>query len=97
MSMGIYAARAGGAGVHPCERLLRLPGSCSGAPAAGEKVGAYRYDGLWFDIGRRDDYEEARRGLGRGTGACASTRSGRQIAVGKGSNEPWRLSSQERA
>ena len=26
---------------------------------AGEKVGAYRYDGLWFDIGRRDDYEEA--------------------------------------
>jgi NDP-sugar pyrophosphorylase family protein len=26
---------------------------------AGEKVGAYRYDGLWFDIGRRDDYEQA--------------------------------------
>jgi len=22
-------------------------------------VGAYRYDGLWFDIGRREDYERA--------------------------------------
>jgi NDP-sugar pyrophosphorylase family protein len=27
--------------------------------AAGEPVGAYAYDGLWFDIGRRDDYERA--------------------------------------
>ena len=26
---------------------------------AGEPVEAYRYDGLWFDIGRRDDYEQA--------------------------------------
>ena len=28
---------------------------------AGEPVGAYRYDGLWLDIGRHDDYEEANR------------------------------------
>jgi NDP-sugar pyrophosphorylase family protein len=26
---------------------------------AGKSVGAYRYDGLWFDIGRREDYERA--------------------------------------
>ena len=26
---------------------------------AREQVGAYLYDGLWFDIGRRDDYELA--------------------------------------
>ena len=26
---------------------------------AGEPVGAYRYDGLWFDIGRKEDYERA--------------------------------------
>ena len=27
--------------------------------AAGERVGAYLYDGLWFDIGRQEDYERA--------------------------------------
>jgi NDP-sugar pyrophosphorylase family protein len=26
---------------------------------ADERVGAYQYDGMWFDIGRRDDYERA--------------------------------------
>lgn len=26
---------------------------------AGEEVGAYLYDGLWFDIGRHEDYELA--------------------------------------
>jgi NDP-sugar pyrophosphorylase family protein len=26
---------------------------------AREPVGALRFDGLWFDIGRRDDYEQA--------------------------------------
>ena len=26
---------------------------------AGERVGAYRYRGMWFDIGRADDYERA--------------------------------------
>jgi NDP-sugar pyrophosphorylase family protein len=27
--------------------------------AEGRRVGAYLYDGLWFDIGRQDDYAEA--------------------------------------
>ena len=27
--------------------------------AAGEQVGAYQFDGLWFDIGRKEDYERA--------------------------------------
>ena len=53
--------RAGGAAAHPAERLLRLPGSRPRASQGGESVGAYRYDGLWFDIGRRDDYEKAAR------------------------------------
>ena len=26
---------------------------------AGERVAAYRYDGLWLDIGRHEDYEQA--------------------------------------
>jgi NDP-sugar pyrophosphorylase family protein len=27
--------------------------------ATGEQVGAYQFDGLWFDIGRKEDYERA--------------------------------------
>jgi NDP-sugar pyrophosphorylase family protein len=27
--------------------------------AGGEQIGAYLYDGLWFDIGRQEDYELA--------------------------------------
>ena len=29
------------------------------ALAVGERVGSYRYDGLWLDIGRHEDYERA--------------------------------------
>ena len=41
-------------GVH-----LDFPDLVLRALAAGERVGAYRYDGLWLDIGRHDDYERA--------------------------------------
>ena len=59
VSMGIYV-------VDPS--LLRLiePGAYLDFPDlvlraldAGERVGSYRYDGLWLDIGRHDDYERA--------------------------------------
>ena len=56
-------------GVYVLEpRLLRLiePGVYLDFPdlvlhalAAGERVGSYRYDGLWLDIGRHEDYERA--------------------------------------
>ena len=50
---------ARGAGAHPEGESLRLPGSRSALLEAGEPVGAYRHDGLWFDIGRHEDYERA--------------------------------------
>ncbi len=59
VSMGVYA-------ISP--RLLRLitPGAYLDFPdlvlkalAAEERVVSYRYDGLWLDIGRHEDYEAA--------------------------------------
>ena len=59
VSMGVYA-------ISP--RLLRLirPGAFLDFPdlvlkalAAGEHVASYSYDGLWLDIGRHEDYEQA--------------------------------------
>jgi NDP-mannose synthase len=59
VSMGVYA-------INP--RLLPLiePGAYLDFPdlvlkalAAGERVASYRYDGLWLDIGRHEDYERA--------------------------------------
>lgn len=59
VSMGVYV-------VNP--RLLRLiePGAYLDFPDlvlmalnAGERVTSFRYDGLWLDIGRHEDYEQA--------------------------------------
>jgi NDP-sugar pyrophosphorylase family protein len=59
VSMGVYALSP---------RLLRLirPGAFLDFPdlvlkalSAGERVASYRYDGLWLDIGRHEDYEQA--------------------------------------
>jgi NDP-sugar pyrophosphorylase family protein len=59
VSMGVYV-------VNP--RLLRLiePGTHLDFPElvlmalnAGERVTSFRYDGLWLDIGRHEDYEQA--------------------------------------
>ena len=59
VSMGVYALSP---------RVLRLirPGAFLDFPdlvlkalSAGERVASYRYDGLWLDIGRHEDYEQA--------------------------------------
>lgn len=59
VSMGVYV-------INP--RLLHLitPGTYLDFPdlvlqalEAGEPVASYRYDGLWLDIGRHEDYEQA--------------------------------------
>jgi NDP-sugar pyrophosphorylase family protein len=38
---------------------LDFPDLVLKALAAGERVASYRYDGLWLDIGRQEDYEQA--------------------------------------
>jgi NDP-sugar pyrophosphorylase family protein len=59
VSMGIYALEPEALAYIPRSGYFDFPDLVKTLLRAGEKVGAYRYDGLWFDIGRRDDYEEA--------------------------------------
>jgi NDP-sugar pyrophosphorylase family protein len=59
VSMGIYALEPQALQYIPASGYFDFPDLVQALLRAGEPVGAYRYDGLWFDIGRRDDYEEA--------------------------------------
>ena len=50
---------------------------CGSADVAGlHQLGAYRFDGIWFDIGRQEDYERASaawaKGHGKANGHAAS-------------------------
>jgi NDP-sugar pyrophosphorylase family protein len=59
VSMGIYVIAPAALEHIPPRGHFDFPELVQALLAAGEQVGAYRYDGLWFDIGRRDDYEQA--------------------------------------
>jgi NDP-sugar pyrophosphorylase family protein len=59
VSMGIYVIEPAALEYIPPHGYFDFPELVEALLAAGEPVGAYRYDGLWFDIGRRDDYEQA--------------------------------------
>ncbi len=59
VSMGIYVLEPRALDYIPPTGLFDFPDLVQVLLQNDEAVGAYRYDGLWFDIGRRDDYEEA--------------------------------------
>jgi NDP-sugar pyrophosphorylase family protein len=59
VSMGIYVLEPKALTYIPPKGYFDFPDLVHALLAAGEAVGAYRYKGLWFDIGRRDDYEQA--------------------------------------
>ncbi len=59
VSMGVYVISPGALRHIPSEGTLDIPDLVLRLIDAGERVGSYRYDGLWLDIGRRDDYERA--------------------------------------
>jgi NDP-mannose synthase len=59
VSMGIYALEPRALDFIPADRAFDFPELVQALLDAGEPVGAYQYDGLWFDIGRPDDYERA--------------------------------------
>jgi NDP-sugar pyrophosphorylase family protein len=59
VSMGVYALEPRALDYIPADRPFDFPELVNALLAAGEPVGAYPYDGMWFDIGRRDDYERA--------------------------------------
>jgi NDP-sugar pyrophosphorylase family protein len=59
VSKGIYAMEPRVIEHVPAGRPFDLPDLVHALLAAGEPVGAYKYDGVWFDIGRKEDYEQA--------------------------------------
>ena len=59
VSMGIYVLEPEALGYLPPTGRCDFPDLVQALLEAGEPVGAYRYEGLWFDIGRREDYEQA--------------------------------------
>ncbi len=59
VSMGIYVLEPRALDFIPDEGHFDFPDLVHALLADGEGVGAYLFDGLWFDIGRQDDYERA--------------------------------------
>jgi NDP-sugar pyrophosphorylase family protein len=59
VSMGIYVIEPWVLDLIPRGRRFDFPDLVQRLLRANEPIGAYRYDGLWFDIGREEDYEEA--------------------------------------
>ncbi len=59
VSMGIYAVEPSIIDFIPGDGYFDFPDLIQTLLAAEQPVGTYTYTGLWFDIGRRDDYEQA--------------------------------------
>ena len=59
VSMGIYVLEPAALSYIPDGRHFDFPDLVQALLDADQMVGAYRHDGLWFDIGQRDDYEQA--------------------------------------
>jgi NDP-sugar pyrophosphorylase family protein len=59
VSMGVYVVEPQTLVHIPDDTCFDIPDLVQSLLAAGNPVGAYTYDGLWFDIGRKDDYELA--------------------------------------
>jgi NDP-mannose synthase len=59
VSMGVYALEPSVRRFVPADRPFDLPDLVLALLDAGDRVGAYAYDGYWLDIGRHDDYEQA--------------------------------------
>ena len=59
VSMGIYALDPAALEFIPHDEYYDFPDLVSALVQAGERVGAYQFEGLWFDIGRHDDYQQA--------------------------------------
>jgi len=59
VSMGIYVLEPSVLKYLPQDRPFDVPDLVRALLHDGHRLGAYLYDGLWFDIGRKEDYEEA--------------------------------------
>lgn len=87
VSMGIYVIEPEALSYIPPSGYFDFPELVQTLLAEGKAVGAYRFGGLWFDIGRRDDYEEAVTAWFRHSEESTSVAT---TDGGAGSNgEPW--------
>jgi NDP-sugar pyrophosphorylase family protein len=59
VSMGIYVLEPRALDFLPPDGYFDFPDLVQALLAVGEPVGTYAHPGLWFDIGRQDDYEQA--------------------------------------
>jgi NDP-mannose synthase len=59
VSMGIYVLEPRALEFLPPDGYFDFPDLVQALLAVGERVGTYAHTGLWFDIGRPDDYEQA--------------------------------------
>jgi flavin reductase (DIM6/NTAB) family NADH-FMN oxidoreductase RutF/dTDP-glucose pyrophosphorylase len=59
VSMGIYVMEPDVLDYIPTDRHFDFPDLVKALLQAGGRVGSYRHDGLWFDIGKHEDYERA--------------------------------------
>jgi len=59
VSMGIYVLEPAALAYVPTEGHFDVPDLVHAMVDAGERVGVYRHEGLWFDIGRQEDYHQA--------------------------------------
>jgi NDP-mannose synthase len=59
VSMGIYLVEPQALELIPDEEYYDFPTLVQALLDKGLPVGAYAFDGTWFDIGRHDDYEQA--------------------------------------
>ena len=59
VSMGIYVLEPWLLEHVPPGDRFDFPDLVQSLLAAGEQVGAYQFDGIWFDIGRQEDYQLA--------------------------------------
>jgi NDP-sugar pyrophosphorylase family protein len=57
--MGVYVVDPRAVDYVPRDSFFDFPDLVQALLRAGERVGAYVYDGMWFDIGRPDDYQIA--------------------------------------
>jgi NDP-sugar pyrophosphorylase family protein len=59
VSMGVYVVDPRAIEYVPRDSFFDFPDLVQTLLRAGERVGAFVYDGMWFDIGRPDDYQIA--------------------------------------
>jgi NDP-sugar pyrophosphorylase family protein len=59
VSMGIYVMEPDVLSYIPEGTYFDFPDLVQALLTDGRRIGAYLYDGLWFDIGRQEDYQQA--------------------------------------